>query len=671
MTDIPANASTTASVNVGGTYVGTIDTGGDHDWIAVNLVAGQKYTFTLDGYGSNALEDPYLYLRDASGTVLAENDDGDGNRNSRIVFTATTTGTYYLDAAAWDDDAHTYQYTGDYILSAQKFANPPVYTYSQIADQLVNGYWGGDWHHFNVTQGGTITVNVTGLTAGGQTLARAALKEWSDVIGVTFKEVSGTNADGTPAGQIVFDDNQDGAFTNTSWSNHIISVSDVNVSTQWLTDYGTSLDSYSYQSYVHEIGHALGLGHGGNYNDTATYPDDALYANDAWSTTVMSYFSQHDNSYFNAQGFSEDFALTPMSADILAMQTLYGLSTTTRTGNTTYGYGNTSGNAVFDTAANPHAAYTIVDSGGIDTLNYSQTSANEVVNLNPLTFSNVAGDVGNVSIAVGTVIENAKTGSGSDTIILNAANNIVDGGAGIDTVSYEAATAGVTVNLSLTTAQNTVGAGTDTLTNFENLTGSAYADTLTGNSAANVLNGGLGNDTLSGGLGADTLTGGSGTDSFVGTAATLNGDTITDLTFGETIVVTDASIDNFSAHLTGNTLTFTGGSLKLGAIPSGPRPTRDDIFGSIQVDYKLFLNVVATAISTRAVPPRVAVICAAALNFVGAFLSLEVAATIANGIVESGDVTLLIVFAGLIGAIVVRGDVPESARLDRPKQPRP
>src|SRR4051812_50167491 len=49
--------------------------------------------------------------------------------------------------------------------------------------------------------------------------------------------------------------------------------------------------------------------------------------------------------------------------------------------------------------------------------------------------------------------------------------------------------------------------------------------------------------------------------------------------------------------------------------------------------------------------PRVAVAMSSTLNFVGAFLSLEVAATIAKGIVEAGDVTLLIVFAGLIGAI--------------------
>jgi PiT family inorganic phosphate transporter len=62
-------------------------------------------------------------------------------------------------------------------------------------------------------------------------------------------------------------------------------------------------------------------------------------------------------------------------------------------------------------------------------------------------------------------------------------------------------------------------------------------------------------------------------------------------------------------------------------------------------------NVVATSISTRAVPPRLAVLFASVLNFVGAFLSLQVAATIASGIVDAGVITPTIVFAGLIGAI--------------------
>src|SRR4051812_3680117 len=63
-------------------------------------------------------------------------------------------------------------------------------------------------------------------------------------------------------------------------------------------------------------------------------------------------------------------------------------------------------------------------------------------------------------------------------------------------------------------------------------------------------------------------------------------------------------------------------------------------------------NVVATSISTRALPPRVAVGMAAILNFVGAFLSLKVAATVASGVVDPAGVTLTVVFAGLVGAIV-------------------
>ena len=62
-------------------------------------------------------------------------------------------------------------------------------------------------------------------------------------------------------------------------------------------------------------------------------------------------------------------------------------------------------------------------------------------------------------------------------------------------------------------------------------------------------------------------------------------------------------------------------------------------------------NAVATSISTRALAPRAAVTLAAVLNFVGAFLSLEVAATIASGIVDAGVVTTTVIFAGLIGAI--------------------
>src|SRR6202000_1025567 len=62
-------------------------------------------------------------------------------------------------------------------------------------------------------------------------------------------------------------------------------------------------------------------------------------------------------------------------------------------------------------------------------------------------------------------------------------------------------------------------------------------------------------------------------------------------------------------------------------------------------------NVVATAISTRAIAPKVAVAGAPLLNFVGAFISLKVATTVGQGFVDTGAVTTTVVFAGLVGAI--------------------
>ncbi len=62
-------------------------------------------------------------------------------------------------------------------------------------------------------------------------------------------------------------------------------------------------------------------------------------------------------------------------------------------------------------------------------------------------------------------------------------------------------------------------------------------------------------------------------------------------------------------------------------------------------------NVVATSISTRAMAPRIAVAYAAALNFAGAFISIAVAATIAQDVVSAGAITPTVVFAGLVGAI--------------------
>jgi PiT family inorganic phosphate transporter len=62
-------------------------------------------------------------------------------------------------------------------------------------------------------------------------------------------------------------------------------------------------------------------------------------------------------------------------------------------------------------------------------------------------------------------------------------------------------------------------------------------------------------------------------------------------------------------------------------------------------------NAMATSIATKALPPRAAVALSAVLNFAGAFISIAVATTIAEGIVNNSDISLTVIFAGLLGAI--------------------
>ena len=106
------------------------------------------------------------------------------------------------------------------------------------------------------------------------------------------------------------------------------------------------------------------------------------------------------------------------------------------------------------------------------------------------------------------------TGSGfNDTLSGDENDNVLDGGSGgIDTVSYANATEGIVAALGIAGPQDTMGAGDDTLLNFTNLTGSAFDDSLTGDGFANVIDGGAGDDTLIGGAGNDDLIGGTGSD---------------------------------------------------------------------------------------------------------------------------------------------------------------
>jgi Ca2+-binding RTX toxin-like protein len=110
-------------------------------------------------------------------------------------------------------------------------------------------------------------------------------------------------------------------------------------------------------------------------------------------------------------------------------------------------------------------------------------------------------------------------GSADDeTILASARSDSLSGGGGSNTLSYERGvlSGGVTVDLAVTTAQNTGGSGQDTISGFAHLTGSGLADSLTGTGTANRMAGGAGDDTILAGGGADVLDGGTGNDRLEG-----------------------------------------------------------------------------------------------------------------------------------------------------------
>jgi Ca2+-binding RTX toxin-like protein len=152
------------------------------------------------------------------------------------------------------------------------------------------------------------------------------------------------------------------------------------------------------------------------------------------------------------------------------------------------------GNAGNNVLAGLGGADTLDGGAGTDTATYAASPAG--VNVSLATELASGGD------AAGDTLINFENLTGSafnDTLEGDDGNNVLVGGAGIDTLSYGHAASGVAVSLAITAAQNTGGAGTDTVSGFENLTGSGFGDVLTGSSGINVLSGLDGNDTLKGG----------------------------------------------------------------------------------------------------------------------------------------------------------------------------
>jgi Ca2+-binding RTX toxin-like protein len=160
---------------------------------------------------------------------------------------------------------------------------------------------------------------------------------------------------------------------------------------------------------------------------------------------------------------------------------------------------------------------------------------------------------------------------GNDLIDGGPGDDVMDGGADTDTVTYASATGPVTVTLASTTAQSTVNAGSDTLSNFENLTGSPYADTLTGDGNVNVIDGGGGADAMAGGDGSDTYVVDQGDGLGTGDTITENpGEGVADgvrtgvatytiPVYVENLTATNIATHDFRGNSAGNVVTGGGG----------------------------------------------------------------------------------------------------------------
>ncbi|MEA5596759.1 M10 family metallopeptidase C-terminal domain-containing protein [Rivularia sp. UHCC 0363] len=291
-----------------------------------------------------------------------------------------------------------------------------------------------------------------------QVAARRALQLYSEVSGLKFVEVSDAGAGGTIRfGTANIEHGSAHAYLP---QNNSIG-GDVWLNNSYSPNLTQSNGSFGFHTLIHEIGHALGLKHPGNYNAGGGGAEGPYLHSDLDSNqyTVMSY-SDHPGSFANPQ--------TPMLYDIAAIQYLYGANYNTRAGNTTYAWD-----------ASQAFVETIWDGGGIDTINASNQGISVTINLNPETFSSIGPqDNGswysasnNLAIASGVTIENAIGGAGNDVLIGNTVDNYLFGGSG--------------------------------------------NDYLVDNAGNDTLIGGSGNDTLIGGSGYDILTGEAGYDTFV------------------------------------------------------------------------------------------------------------------------------------------------------------
>jgi serralysin len=367
------------------------------------------------------------------------------------------------------------------------------------------------------------------FTAAQQEAARLAINLWDDLIATTFVEsANGNTAD------IKFSNTTNSGFAHAYTPGQTGSEGSLTARIQgslWVNpefdhtwqsnDLLTpKIGDVGFETYLHELGHALGLGHSGNYNGgNPQYGNTSsgwLFVEDTNKYTVMSYFHASNNgadwgtdTTWNGYNWN-NYAQTPMVYDILAIQSLYGADYTTRAGDTRYGFNSNVGGPIHDFSVNTAPILTIWDGNGHDTIDLSGWTSSSILSLVAGSYSSVNGMTQNLAIAYDVDIEDAVTGDGHDEVTGNDLDNFIAGNGGNDVLHGNGGNDGLYG-----------GAGNDTLyggSGNDWLYGEDGDDTLHGDEGTDALFGGIGNDILYGGEGGDSLDGGAGDDELHGGA---------------------------------------------------------------------------------------------------------------------------------------------------------
>jgi len=582
---IPGDTSTTASVTVGGPHVvSTIDTVGDQDFYSVNLVAGQTYDISMwlvtGGPSGVPLSDAYIELYDAAGTMIVSADGGGPNTPSgldaTLTYTAQTTGTYYINARAYDQiaaDGPDGDAVGDYELfvTTVDTSDPAAYVPFYSPDSPLHSIdWGsvfdrssrnpdgdnGSRPNYRVPDGGTpITTNDYGISGknvityyfaqqgdvfvdeepGGlatmiqakdmvqweKDAFRVALDQYENVADLIYIEVA-TRAEadlkfvtyqGTPgAGASLL-----GRMSPPNEPNE--GQAEFNSGDVRWTEEGISQGGFYFTTLLHEFGHGHGMAHPHDNGGRSSIMRGAGPSDDPTEPPIGGEFGDFDLSQqvFTVMSYNDGWQTSP-----------YGMPNDgdfpTALNADPFGWMGTL--AALDIAV-------IQDKYGVN------EDYNAGANIYVMKDENAPGTFYATIWDGGGADEIRYTGARDANIDLRAASlQYEEGGGGWMNYAY-GIHGGYTIANGVVIENGTTGAGNDSLRGNEaanTLKGNAGNDVIGGFGGNDRLEGGTGDDILDGGLGNDNLIGGDGNDSLSDTGGTSeqlygqNGDDVLTLT---------------------------------------------------------------------------------------------------------------------------------------------